>query len=624
MFKYIRIFVFMKDILILKLLLADNNHYNKDTSKLLIDFNVPLPSQLDAVNSGHPIPLVPSSLGSANCPNNTSICSPTISDNYNDSNVDNNPFDLVVHQTNLNMRMLNDPFELVYQKAYHLQIDTSCEEHDASAHAYVTNENITEVCKIPVPNKTFTADQETGNTTIDNTKGKAVNSNGAVQVQDNLSDSIIKFNGEDSFICIEDITDPTGHMNLSMSDASDASKQSSAVERRNKSGFLHITGTSNVHQAVKDGDGIFETKSVKVVQGNGENNMFLNVRNSFCNGHDEKQKNCFSAGCRDSTVETHLVSQCQGVIIDSNSHTDEELKAIVTNRISACIKNALGRSKLSTRENDNSDRSISSDITSCTPDKKIVMPQMYSSHKHLQLLSFASPSAKKTVIPASQILDMNASAEAFPVVFQQRKTNSVNTGLASDQKIPLDILKMSTQRGSSSSTASIDSYGELNKAFYTNVVSASTMNTLPDHLCDGSFLYGIGVSDAGAVQLASVSGCVEKSCSLKYANDSSNVSKNTVFNSSGNEVCCSSLSEHKTVRANGRDVETVTEINGVYDEQTALSAQTDRVQKANTGQRKHEYMNLFLEKSMDIDKNISTCSMSGINGKILIKSIINF
>jgi len=614
----------MKDILILKLLLADSNHYNKDTSKLLIDFNVPLPSQLDAVNSGHLIPLVPSSLGSANCPNNTSNSSQTILDNDNDSDVDNNPFDLVVHQTNLNMRMLNDPFELVYQKAYHLQIDTSCEEHDASAHAYVTNENITEVSKIPVPNKTFTAVQETGNTTIDNTKGKAVNSNGIVQVQENLSDSIIKFNGEDSLICIEDITDPTGHMYLSMSDASDALKQSSAVERSNKSGFLHITGTSNVHQAVKDGDGVFETKLVEVVQGIGENNMFLNVRNSFCNGHDEKQKNCFSAGCRDSTAETHVVSQCQGIIIDSNSHTDEELKAIVTNRISACIKNALGRSKLCTRENDISDPSLSSDITSCTPDKKIIMPQMYSSHKNLQLLSFASASTKKTVIPASQIPDMNASVEAFPMVFQQGKTNSVNIGLASDQKTPIDSLKMSTQRGSSSSTASIDSYGELNKAFYTNVVSASTMNTLPEHLCDGSFMYGIGVSDAGAVQLASVSGCVEKSYSLKYANDSSNVSKTTVFNSSRNEVCCSSVSEHNTVRANGRDVESVTEINGVFDKQIALSAQTDRVQKANTGQRKHEYMNLFHEKSMDIDKNISTCSMSDINGKILIKSIINF
>jgi hypothetical protein len=137
-------------------------------------------------------------------------------------------------------------------------------------------------------------------------------------------------------------------------------------------------------------------------------------------------------------------------------------------------------------------------------------------------------------------------------------------------------------------------------------------------------LYGIGVGDAGAVQLASVSGCVEKSCSLKCANDSSNISKNTVFNSSGNELCCFSLSEHKTVRANGRDVETVTEINGVYDEQTALSAQTDRAQKAHTGQRKLEYMNLFHEKSMDIDKNISTCSMSDINGKIHNKSIINF
>lgn len=615
MFKYMRIFVFMKAILILKLLLADNSHYNKETSKLLIDFNVPLPSQQDAVNSGHLIPLIPSSLGSANCPNNTSICSQTILDNDNDSDVDNNPFDLVVHQTNLNMRMLNDPFELVYQKAYNLQTDNSCEEHDGSAHACVTNENITEVCKIPVPNKTVRAVQGTGNTTIDNIKGKAVNSNGVVQVQENLSDSVIKFNGEDSLICIEDITDPTGHMYLSLSDASDASKPSSAVERRNQSGFLRITDTSNVHQAVKNGDGIFETKLVEVVQGIGENNMFLNVRNSFCGGHNEKQKNCFSAGCRDSTAETHVVSQCQGITINSNSHTDEELKAIVTNRISACIKNALEQSKLSTRENDISDPSLSSDITSCTPDKKIVMPQMYSSHKHLQLHSFATLSAKKTVIPASQIPDMNASVEAFPMVFQQGKTNSMNTGLASDQKTPLDSLKMSTQRGSSSSTASIDSYGELNKAFYTNVVSASTKNTLPDHLCDGSFLYGIGVSDAGAVQLASVSGCVEKSCSLKYVNDSSNVSKNTVFNS---------LSEHKTLRANGRDVERVTEINVVYDEQTALSAQTDRIQKANTGQRKHEYMNLFLEKSMDIDKNISTCSMSDINGKILIEFIINF
>jgi len=613
----------MKDILILKFLFADNSHYNKDTSKLLIDFNVPLPTQLGALNSGHLIPLVPSPLGSANCPNNISICSQTVVDNDNDLDVDNNPFDLVVHQTNMNMRMLNDPFELVYQKAYHLQTDTSCEEHDGSAHTCVTNENITEVRKIPVPNKTVTAVQETASTIIDNIKVKAVNSNGVVQVQGNLSDSIVKYSGEDSLICIEDITDPTGHMYLNLSDACDASKQSSAVERRNESGFLHITDTSNVHQAVKDGDGIIETKLVEVVQGIGENNLFLNVRNSFCSGHNEKQKNCFSAGCTDSTAETRVVSQYQGITINSNSHTDEELKAIVTNRISACIKNALGQSMLPTRENDVSDSSLSSDITSCTPDKKI-MPQMYSSHKHLQLLSFASPAAKKTVIPASQIPDMNASAEAFPVMFQQGKTNSVNTGLASDQKTPLDGQKMSTQRGSSSSTASVDSYGELNKAFYTNVVSASVMNTLPDHLCDGSFLYGIGVNDAGAVQLASVSGCVEKSCFLKRANDSSNVSKNTVFNSSGNELCCFSLSEHKTVRANGRDVETVTEISGVYDEQTALSAKADRLQKANNGQRKHECMNLFHEKSMDIDKNISTCSMSGINGKILIKSTINF
>jgi hypothetical protein len=136
-------------------------------------------------------------------------------------------------------------------------------------------------------------------------------------------------------------------------------------------------------------------------------------------------------------------------------------------------------------------------------------------------------------------------------------------------------------------------------------------------------LYGIGASDTGTVQLASVSGCVEKSCSLKCANDSSNVSKNVLFSSSGNEFYFS-LSEHKTLRASGRDVETVTEINGMYDEQAALSAQTDRVQKAITGQRKHEYMNLFHEKSMEIDKNISTHSMSDINGKTLIKSIINF
>lgn len=610
----------MKDILILKLFLADNSHYNKDTSKLLIDFNVPLPTQLDAVNSGHLIPLVPSSLGSAHCPNNTSICSQTVLDNDNDSDVDNNPFDLVVHQTNLNVRMLNDPFELVYQKAYHLETDTSCEEHYGSAHACVTNENITEVHKIPVPNKTFTAVQETSSTTIDNIKGKAVNPSGVVQVQMNLSDGNVTFSGEDSLICIEDITDPTGHMYLSLSDAS---KQSPAVERRNESCFLHITDTSNVHQAVKDGNGIFETKLDEVVQGIDENSLFLNVRNSFCSGHNEKQ-NCFSAGCIDSTAETRVMAQCQGITINSNSHTDEELKAIVTNRISACIKNALGQSKLSTRENDISDPSLRCDITSCTPDKKIVMPQMYSSHKHLQLLSFASPAAKKTVTPPSQIPDMNASAEAFPLMFQQGKTNSVYTGLASDQKTPLDSLKISTQRGNSSSTASVDSYGELNKAFYTNVVSASTMNALPDHLYDGLFLYGTGVSDAGAVQLASVSGCVEKSCSLKCANDSSNVSKNAVFNSSGNELCCFSLSEHKTVRTNGRDAEIVTEINGVYDEQTALSAQTNRVQKANTGQRKYEYMNLFHEKSMDIDKNISTCSMSGINGKILIKSIISF
>jgi hypothetical protein len=520
--------------------------------------------------------------------------------------VDNNPFDLVVHQTNLNMRILNDPFELVY----HLQSDTSCEVYDGSAHACVTNVSITEVHQTPLPSKTVTALQETGNTTTDNLKGNTVNSNGVVQVLENLNDSIVEFSGEDSLICIEDITDPTGHMYLSLSDASDASKQSSAAERRTESGFLTITNTSNVHQAVKGGNGIFETKLVEAGQGIGENNSFLDVRNSVYSAHNGKQ-NCFGAGCRDGKAATHVLSQCQGVTINSNSHTDEELKAIVTNRISACIKNALGQSKLSARESDVSDPSLSSDITSCTPD----MPQMYSSHKHLQLLSFASPAAKKTVTSTSQIRDMNASAETFQIMFQQGKANSVNTGLASDLKTHLGSLKMSTQRGSSSSTGSVDSYGELNKAFYANAVSPTIVNTLPDHLYDGTFSYGIGVCDTGAV---------EKSCSLKRTNDSSEVKANTVSTVSGNEVYCFSSSGCKTVRADGRDVETITEINGMFDKQTAHSARTDGVQKENTDQWKCEYMNLFHEKSMNIDKNMSTCSTSDINGKILVKFIIPF
>lgn len=586
----------------------------------MIDFNGPLQTQLDALNPSHLIPLVPSLFGSANCPDNTSIFNQTILDD-NDSDVDNNPFDLVIHQTNLNMRMLNDPFELVYQKAYNLQTDTSNEVHDGNAHTRVTNTSVREVHKIPVTTRTVTALQDTGGTSADNLKGKTVDSNGVVQMLENLNDSIAEITGEDSLICIEDITDPTRCMCLSLSDASDASKQSSAVEKRNELGFLNITNTANVHQTVNDSSGIFDTKWVKVGQGSGENNSFLNVRNSVFSGHNEKQ-NCFIAGCVPSELETHALSQCQGVTINSNFHTDEELKAIVTNRISACIENALGQGKLSTRENDIFYPSLNSDITSCTLDK-IVMPQTCSSHKDLQLLSFATPTAKKTGIPASQIDDVNASVEAFPMMFQQDKANLVNTGLASGLKTSLDSLKISTWRGRSSSTASVDSYGELNKAFCANGVSPTTTNTHPDHLCDGSFSHGVGVSDAGAFQLSSVSRSVEKFCSLSCTNDSAEV-ENAVFNSSANELCCFSLSGHKTLIANGRNVEAVTEASGMCDEQATLSAQTDRVQKENTDQRKSEYMNLFHEKFMDIDKNISTCSTSDINGKILRKAIVLF
>jgi hypothetical protein len=597
---------FMKHVLILKPLVSDNSHCKKNTNKLLIDFNGPLQTQLEAVTSGHLIPLVPPPIGPVDSPSNTSTCAQTILDGDGDSDVDNNPFDSVIHQTNLNVRMLNDPFELVYQRAYHLPTE-NYEVNDKSPDSYVTNTNVKEV-STTVPVKTVTSLQDIRSTT-GNFKANAVYSNDVAQILEHLNEDIGEFNTEDSLIFIEDVTDPTGHMSLSLSDTSCVSKQLSATERRNESSDLNFTNTINVYQPVENSNGIFHTKTVENGQNIVENNSFVHIRSSCCNGYNGEQ-NYFSAGCIHRKTERDVLSPSQEVTLNSNSHTDEELKAIVASRISACIQNALGQTKLPTKETWISDHNSSSHITAAAPVKTIVVPHVQSSLKHSDAFPFASSEIRKTNLPAALNGDMDASVEVLQMLCQQGNENSVNTILASSMKTPLDRLKLPTR--SSGSTASVESYGELNKAFCTFASSHSEMNTSPDLLCDRSF------SDVRGI--ISVSGSTEKFSFLKCANNNLEVNMNGALNSFGNELYCSSSCEHKNVTADGRKIETVIEKYGKCGEETVSSVGKDVLQVENTDQKKHDYINLAQENSLHIDKNTSTCSPSNNDGKILVKS----
>jgi hypothetical protein len=606
-FEEINVFV-KKNILILKLLVSDNSHCNSNTNQLLIDFNSPLQTQLKAVNSGHLMPLVPSPLSLAGSSSITSACNQTILDGDNDSDVDDNPFDLVLHQTNLNIRMLNDPFELVYQKAYNLPTDASYEGNNKSTDPQLTNTSVKGASTTPMPICTVPSMQDIGSTTLNNCEGYSVHSNGMAQTLEHLNEG--EFGVENSLICIEDITDPSGCMFLSLSDTSHTSKQSSATERRTVSNDLNITNTINVHQIVKNSSKLYNAKSVEKRQNIDESNLFSHVRCSCYNGHNEEQ-NCFSVVCTDKKAETDVFLPSQENTINTGFNTDEELKAIVANRISACIKHALGKLKLSTKENDICDHSSASHVTAATPDKNVV-PHTYLSHKDSHSLLLASPAIKKTGLSPAVNGDVDVSVEALQVVCQQGNVNSVNTGLVTCLNTSLDRLKIPAPReSSSSSTVSVISYGELNKAFCTIVSSNSTTNTPPDQSCDNlSSDFRVTINN-GSVKFPSISGSVEKVSSLKCVN-SLDVKKNGALNNFGNKSCCSIPIGHKNVTANGGNIETIIKINGVCDEQTMHLTGKDMLQ------RKNEYTNLVHENSLDTDKNTSTCSPSNIDGKILV------
>lgn len=600
--------VFNGNSLILKSLVSDNSHCNKNTNKLLIDFNTPLQTQLEAVSLGHLMPLVPPPVSPAGSQSNTSTCFQAVLDGHVDSDVDNNPFDAVTHQTNLNFRMLNDPFELVYQKAYHLPADTSYEVNDKSSDSYMTNTNVKEVSTPSVPIKTVTAFQDTCSINSDNFKADSVHSND-VQILEHLNAGIGKFCTEDSFICIEDVTDPTGHI---LSDSSCASKQSSAAGRRNESTDINITNTVSI-QTMKNGNGICHAKTVENGQSVVENNLIPHLRSSCCNGHNGKH-NCPTVGCIDRETETDVLLPSQEVTFNSNSHTDEEVKAFVASRISACIQNALGQTKLSVKENWIYDHRSSSHVTATAPVTKIVVPHVCSTHRR----SDASSEVKKAGLPAVMNGGMDASVEALQMLCQQGNANVVNNVLASSLKTSLTRLNVPTQRRGSSS-ASADSYGELNNAFCTSVSSQSTVNISPDQMCDRSFFNVRGITDDGSLKLSSVSSSTDKCFSLNYANDF--LKFNGALNSFGNELYCPSSREHKNVTADGRKIEVI-EKNGTYDDKRICSLGKDIFKVEMTNQKKHEYIHLAQESSLNIDRNTSMCSPSKMDGKILLKVIL--
>ncbi|PNF32716.1 hypothetical protein B7P43_G11592 [Cryptotermes secundus] len=578
-----------------------DNRHNKDTNKLLIDFHSPLQTQLEDVKSGHLIPLIPPLLGPTDSPSDAPAFSQTVLVDDNDSDVDNNPFDLVVHQTNLNIRMLNDPFELVYQKAYHIPANISCEVNGKCADPYVANTSVKDVYTVSVPVKTGTALQDICRTTSDNSKGNSINSNDVIQLLEHLNGDIDDFGTDDSLICIEDITDPTGCKFLSLSDTSDASKQSFTTERRNESNNLNIAKGTDVRQLVKDNNGTSHTKWMEDGQSTDANNLFPNVQSSLCKEYNGEQifSNVGHSGIK---AETGIMLTSQEVIIKSDSHTDEELKAIVATRINACIQNALGQSKMFTKENYISDHNSGSHVTAATPDKNIVVPHTYS-------LSFTTLAIEKTGLPASINSDEGASLETLQMLCQQGNAKSVNIGMASGLKTPLNRMKIPTPKRSSSSTVSVGSYGELNKAFCT----VASLNTSPDLLCDRSFSDVRGISDDGAVQFPSVSGSVEKFSALKCANDQLEVKEKDALASFLNEPCCFSSYEQRNVAANGRAIKAIMETDCVFDGETLNTVGKDILHVEETDQQKHEYMNRVPGNCLDTDRNDPKCTPSDIN-----------
>jgi hypothetical protein len=467
----------------------------------------------------------------------------------------------------------------------------------------VADTSVKEVYTVPEPVKTGTSLEDVGRTTSDNSKRNSVNSSDVIQKLEHLNGTIGDFGTNDSLICIEDITDPTGYMFPSLSDTSDASKQSSSIERRNESNNLNVTKGTNVHQLVKSNSGTSDTKWMEDGQSTDDNILFPDIRSSSC--EEYKGEQIFSSTSHvDSKPETDILLPPREVTIRSDSHTDEELKAIVATRISACIRNALGQSKICTKENHISGHNSGSRVTATTPDMNIAVPHTFS-------FSFTTPSMKKTGLPAPVNCDTDASLETLQKVCLQGSAKSLNTGLASGLKTPVSQMKIPTHRRSSSSTVSVDSYGERNKAFYTS-----------DLLCDRSFSYVQGISDDGVLQCPSVSGSEEKFSSLKFANGSLELKEKDTFTSSRNELCCFRSDEQRNVTANGRDIRTIMETDCMFDGQMLHTVGKDMLLMEESDQRKHKYVNQVNGNCLDLDRNNPICSPSDINGKILVKCVM--
>jgi hypothetical protein len=494
--------------------------------------------------------------------------------------------------------MLNDPFELVYQKAYHhIQADISREVNGKCADPCMADTSVKEVYTVPEPVKTGTSLQDIGRTASDNSKRKPINSNDTIQILEHLNGNIGDFSTNDSLICIEDITDPTGYMFLSLSDTSNTSKQPSAIERRKESNNLNVTEGTNVYQLPKNSSGTSHAKWMENGQNTDENILFPDKRSSSC--EEYKGEQIFSSTSHlDSKAERDILLPSQ----ESDSHTDEELKAIVATRISVCIQNALGQSKICTKENHNS----GSCVTTATPDKNIAGPHTYS-------FPFTTPVMKKTGLPAPVNCDTGASLETLQKVCLQGNAKSLNTGLASGLKTPLSQLKISTHRRSNSSTASVNSHEELNKGFCIS----------SDLLRDRSFSYVQGISVNGVVQHTSVSGSEEKFSSLKFDNGSLEVKEKDTLTSSHNELCCFHSHEQRNITANGGDIKTIMETDCVFDGQMLRTVGNDMLLMEESDQRKQKYIinNQVNGNCLDLHRSNPICSPSDINGKILVKCI---
>ncbi|XP_069703226.1 uncharacterized protein [Periplaneta americana] len=371
----------------------DKSQLCSSESKLLIDFNSPVKPKF------YEVPLVPSPVHSPG-----KIVS-TINTN-NDFDEENNPFDLVVYQTNINVRMLNDPFELVYQKAFCSSEDTSlCIENKLSS-SDATNIIIKEA---KIESSTLdngkSSDKLQENTRSQHRKELTRNIGVDIEVSA-INDS------EDSIICIEDISDPMDVKCLSFSDNSDI--------------FKHVSNIQNS----------------------------TNVKNVDQNRQSEPSQ-CYTNIDKDII----LFSPTTDIRNNSKPHTDEELKAMVANRINVCIQNALEQSKIPLKENELCHHNSLPRI--------LLTPEKSSTHNYSHVLQY-SPE--------------------LPTVFHNelcQKRNSFTPNLK---------LSLGRPRASTNGTgSSCSSYGELNKAFlFSNGSSSSPIGnnyvrrSLSSSLCLGS------------------------------------------------------------------------------------------------------------------------------------------